>query len=135
LFVVAGGVRFLPDSNQPRHQPNPAVITNAKTIAIATASFNASRRIRRATRKKIAPTISSTRTTATGVTASTFTCLLPTAYCLCFPFLVTCAHGCFDVAAHIEVAFEFDAEGIAGIHKIFQDDVDDVLVKDFHFTE
>jgi len=61
--------------------------------------------------------------------------LLPTSYFLLPLFLVTRAHGCFDVAAHVEVAFEFDTERIARIHKIFEDDVDNVLVKDLHFTE
>jgi hypothetical protein len=78
-------MRFLVGvSNQPRHQPTPAVTTSTETIAVANASFSASRRIRRAITKKIAARIARKTTIATGVIASTSR--LATAYCL-LPFV------------------------------------------------
>src|SRR5215813_13793918 len=61
-------------------------------------------------------------------------CLLPTTAASPL-FLVSRPHRGLDVAAHVEVAFNLDAEWIAGVHEIFEDDVDDVLVEDFHFPE
>src|SRR5436190_16345782 len=58
---------------------------------------------------------------------------LPTAYCLLL--FIVCADNRFDVAANVEVAFDLDAYGVAGRDEIFQDDVDDVLVKNFHLAE
>src|ERR671912_2996335 len=50
-------------------------------------------------------------------------------------FAVARAHDGLDVAADVEVAFEFDADGVAGGDEVFEDDVDDVLVEDFHLAE
>jgi hypothetical protein len=50
-------------------------------------------------------------------------------------FLVARAHNGLDVAANVEVAFDFDAQGVAGRDKIFEDDVDDVLVENLHLPK
>src|SRR5438093_1547160 len=63
----------------------------------------------------------------------TASCLLPPAHCLLFP--ITRAHSCLNISAHVEVAFDFYAQRIAGVHKIFEDHVDYVLVKDLNFAK
>ena len=60
-------------------------------------------------------------------------CSLLTAHCSLF--LVFRLDRRLDVSAHVKVAFNFYAERIAGVHKIFEDHVDDVLVKDLHVTK
>src|SRR5262245_38917690 len=50
-------------------------------------------------------------------------------------FLVACPHDGLDVSADVEVAFDFDAQGIAGGDEVFEDDVDYVLVEDFDVAE
>src|SRR3712207_1333645 len=67
--------------------------------------------------------------TATGRSVA-LECLLPAAF-----FLVTRAHGRLDVAAHVEVAFELDFDGVARAHEVFEYDVDDVLVEYLHVAE
>src|SRR5215470_14358818 len=47
-------------------------------------------------------------------------------------FFVARLHRGFDIAAHVEVAFDLYAQWIAGVHKIFEDHIDDVFVKDLH---
>jgi hypothetical protein len=47
-------------------------------------------------------------------------------------FFVARLHRGFDIAAHVEVAFDPYAQWIAGVHKIFEDHIDDVFVKDLH---
>ena len=114
----------------------PAPTSNTKTSAIAAASFSASRITRRKIIRKIPPTITRRKTIATEVNADPFItahCPLPTAHCL--PLLVFRLHGRLDISAHIEVAFYFYVQRIAGVHEIFQDHVDDMLVKDLHVTK
>src|SRR5207249_10408790 len=62
-----------------------------------------------------------------------FFCLLPSAYCLLFS--VVCAHCRLNVSAHIEIAFNLYAQRIARVHKIFEDQVDDMLVKNFYVAK
>ena len=40
-----------------------------------------------------------------------------------------------DVSAHVKVAFDVDAQWIAGRDEVFQNDVDDVLVEDFYVAK
>lgn len=48
---------------------------------------------------------------------------------------VACPHDGLDVSADVEVAFDVDAQGIAGGDEVFEDDVDDVLVENFDVAE
>src|SRR5437867_7200004 len=66
-----------------------------------------------------------------SVADNTLSCLLPRG--LLLP--VTRAHGCFDVSAHIKVALNLYAQRIAGVHKIFENDIHYVLVKNLHVAE
>ena len=50
-------------------------------------------------------------------------------------FGVACPHDGLDISADVEVALDFDAEGIAGGDEVFEDDVDYVLVEDFDVAE
>jgi hypothetical protein len=50
-------------------------------------------------------------------------------------FGVACPHDGLDVSANVEVAFDFDAQRVAGGNEVFEDDVDYVLVKDFDVAE
>src|SRR6185503_686483 len=45
------------------------------------------------------------------------------------------ANGRLDVPAHVEVAVDFNRERIAGVHEVFENHVDDVLVKDLHVAK
>ena len=117
------------------------------------ASLSANRNARRATKrnsttmtKTISPVVIAGNI-AIGLTRTTAYCLLPTAYCLlptAYCLLPTAfrvlpsvirAHGRFDVPAHVKVAFDLDAQRIAGFHKVFEHDVDYVLVKNLHVAE
>ena len=44
-------------------------------------------------------------------------------------------HDGFDISADVKVAFELHTQRIAGGDEVFQDDVDYMLVKDFHVAE
>jgi hypothetical protein len=44
-------------------------------------------------------------------------------------------HDGLDISADVEVAFDFDAQRIAGSDEVFQDDIDNVLVEDLHASE
>src|SRR3989441_9568151 len=62
------------------------------------------------------------------------------AYCYCptaFWFLLSRVrpHRRFDIPAHVEVAFYFDAQRIAGFHKVFENHIDRVFVKDLHVAK
>src|SRR5438477_3700423 len=57
----------------------------------------------------------------------------PSAHCLLV--FIARPNRCFDVAADVEVAFDFYAQRITGGDKIFEDQVDDMLVKDFYVAE
>ena len=59
--------------------------------------------------------------------------LLLTAHCSLF--LITCSHDCLDVSPHVKVAFNFYAQGIAGVHEVFENHIDDMLVEDLHVPE
>src|SRR6185503_3902306 len=48
---------------------------------------------------------------------------------------VACPDDGLDVAADVEVAFDLDAQRIAGRDKVFENDVDDVLVKDLYVAK
>ncbi len=58
-------------------------------------------------------------------------CLLLTAFCL----PVARAHGRLDVSAHVEIAFQLYAQGIAGPYEIFENDVHHMLVKNLHVAK
>src|SRR6266571_6092157 len=44
-------------------------------------------------------------------------------------------HRRFDISAHVEVAFNIDAQRIAGFHKVFENDIDRVFMKNLHFAK
>ena len=48
---------------------------------------------------------------------------------------VTGSHDGFYVAADVEVAFDVDAQWVAGGDEVFQDDIDYVLVEDLYVAE
>jgi hypothetical protein len=50
-------------------------------------------------------------------------------------FGVACPHDGLDVSADVKVAFDFDAQRVAGGDEVFEDDVDYVLVEDFDVAE
>src|SRR5215213_2690381 len=50
-------------------------------------------------------------------------------------FGVACPDDGLDVATNVEVAFDLDAQWIAGRDEVFENDVDDVLVKDLHVAK
>ena len=137
------GIGFLSgreaEPNHPRHQPTEAPAISSTTRRPTKASFTASRKARRATNRK--------RATATkaispvvmaivilelfGRAGSSSFCLLLSAFCL----LVFRAHGRLDVAAYVKVAFDLHSNRIAGFHKVLEDHVDYVFVKDLHFAK
>src|SRR5205807_5042174 len=53
----------------------------------------------------------------------------------CSLLSVTSPHSGLDISPHVEIAFDLQAERIASVHKIFEDHVDDVLVKHFHVAK
>ena len=129
-FVCVAGCRSeVNDENQPCHQAAVAPPSRTKTNATTNAALIASRRMMRAMNSNATPTTRRTRPVAIAVTTDVY--LLLTA----FGPAITRAHGCFDVAAYVEIAFEFYAERIARVHKIFEDHVDDVLVKNLHVAK
>ena len=60
-------------------------------------------------------------------------CLLLSACCVLFS--VARAHSCLDISPNIEITFDFDAEWIASFHKVFENHVNDVFVKDLHVAK
>jgi hypothetical protein len=90
----------------------PAPTTSTKTIAAASASFNAMRRIFLARNKNIPP--KSSRIKIAPTVLMRFPSKPLTAHCLpataCrFLFLITRAHRGFDVTPHVEVTLDLDA--------------------------
>lgn len=55
-------------------------------------------------------------------------CLLPAP-------VITRAHDRLDISPHMKITFNLDAQRITSRNKVFQDDVDYVLVKDFDVPE
>ena len=56
------------------------------------------------------------------------------------PFLlhsssITGANDRLDVSANVKIAFDFDFERVARLNEIFQNDINDVLVKNLYFAE
>ncbi len=51
----------------------------------------------------------------------------------CLP--IARANRRLDVPAHVEVALDLDAQRIAGLHKVFEDHIDDMLVKNFYLAK
>lgn len=123
------GVGFLSgredEPNQPRHQPIEAPTISRTTRTPTNASFKASRKARRAIKRNSA---TATKAITPVVIAIVISALLLTACC----FLVFRAHGRLDVSADIKVAFNLHADRIAGLHKVFKNQVDYVLVKNLH---
>jgi hypothetical protein len=48
---------------------------------------------------------------------------------------VTRAHGRLDISPHVKIAFKLYAQGVARVHKIFEDHIDDVLMKDLYVAK
>src|SRR2546423_7338203 len=44
-------------------------------------------------------------------------------------------HRRFDIPAHVEVAFNIDAQRIAGFHKVVENDINRVFMKNLHFAK
>jgi hypothetical protein len=49
--------------------------------------------------------------------------------------LIAGPHDGLYVSAHVKITFDLNAQRIAGGDKVFEDDIDDVLVKDLHVAE
>src|SRR2546425_10488000 len=60
-------------------------------------------------------------------------CYCPTAFC--FLLSIVRPHRRFDIPAHVEVAFYFDAQRIAGFHKVFENHINRVFVKDLYLAK
>jgi len=58
-------------------------------------------------------------------------------YCLLLLllFLIARAHHRLDVSAHMKVSFNFHPQRIARAHKVFENHIDDVLVKDLYVAK
>src|SRR3989442_309951 len=60
-------------------------------------------------------------------------CYCPTAFC--FLLSIVRPHRRFDIPAHVEVTFNIDAQRIAGFHKVFENHINRVFVKDFYLAK
>ena len=60
---------------------------------------------------------------------------LPTAYLRPPTAFCTRAHRRLDISAHVKVAFDLNAQRIAGFHKVFENHVDYMLVKNLHVAK
>jgi len=50
-------------------------------------------------------------------------------------FRVAGADDGLNVSPNMKITFDFDLQRIACLNEIFEEDIDDVLVKDFHFAK
>ncbi len=142
------GVVFLSgredEPNHPRHQPTEAPTISSTTRTPTNTSFKARRKTRRATNRKSPTATKAIRPVVIAIvmlvtvpevlqpkTSNAALCLLRTA----FGFPVARPHGRLDVSAHIKVAFDLHVDRIAGLHKVFEDHVDYVLVKNLHLAK
>jgi hypothetical protein len=113
------------EPNHPRHQPTEAPAMSKTTRKPTKASFTASRKARRATKRNNATAIKAISPVVIAIvilelfggTWQTSFCLMPAACCL----LILRAHGRFNVAAHVKIAFNHHADRIAGFHKVLED--------------
>jgi len=131
------------DPNHPLHQPIEAPTTSSTTSTPTSASLSAMRSARRAISRNSATATKATTPVVMAIVmcfeiSYSAYCLLPTAYCLlptAYCLIVFCPYGRLDIAAHVKVAGDLHASWIAGVHKVFEDHIDDMLVKNLHVAK
>src|SRR5688500_5023459 len=52
--------------------------------------------------------------------------------CLLLALSVACLDDGFDIASYVEVAFHIQAQGVAGLYEVFQNNIDDMLVENLY---
>jgi hypothetical protein len=129
------------DPNQPCHQPQAPPASKARIKTPANRSRTARRKTFLAMKKKIARATTAIREIAAYVNVDSISNIvrwlqllrLLAAYCSLL--LITRTHHRLNIAANVEVAFNLDTQRVTGAHKVFEDHVDYMLVKDFYVAK